>query len=154
MTATKTASKLNDCRCVEFLGLSYRCGRTTRKVWAPGHDARAKGFLQQKHRDGELVVLSDGREVSAREAAEEFVPALVPFLFYKRGTQSARFADDMAALADSAKSVQIKVGRWVYNGLVAGETVTYVTKAGEAKSIPMAEAKLVTDEDVTEAQSA
>jgi hypothetical protein len=147
MTATATAPKLNECRCAAFAGME--CGRTTKKTWAPGHDARIKGFLQRAHRNDESVVLADGTEVTARQAADELFPAGTPFLFYVRGTQSARFADDHAALAHSARQAQIKVGRWAYNALVAGDTVTYVTKSGETKTAKVDEVKFV-EADETE----
>jgi len=138
-TATATKTVLHDCACIRF---GINCGRQTFKTWAPGHDAKAKGFLQRAHRDGEEVLV-DGEIVSARQGAELVVPALVPFLFYKRGTLSARFADDEAAMADSAMSAQVKVGRWVYNALISGSKVTYITKSGEAKAMDIADAKFV-----------
>ncbi|QOR55656.1 MAG: hypothetical protein VM34scaffold347_67 [Phage 66_12] len=131
---------LNDCAC-QRLGLD--CTRSTKGTWAPGHDARAKGYLQAAHRDNRPVFL-DGVEMAARQAAEEIAPAVVGMLYYKRGSMQARFADDDAAMADSAKSFQIRVGRWTYNALVAGDVVTYVTKSGEAKTLPLAEANIVT----------
>lgn len=130
------------CSCSRFAGLDQACQRWTFSIWAPGHDAKAKGYLQRAHREGWLVTV-DGTEMSARQAAELVVPALVPFLYYKRGTLPARFADDAAAMADSAMSAQIKVGRWTYNALIAGNTVTYVTKQGEAKTMDIADAQFV-----------
>jgi hypothetical protein len=111
-------------------------------TWAPGHDAKAKGLLQTAHRASEDVVV-DGVIMSARQGAELVVPALVPFLYYRKGSLAARFADDDAALKDSAFSAQIKVGRWTYNALVAGSVVTYVTAKGEARTMDVAEAKFV-----------
>jgi len=107
-----------------------------------GHDAKAKSYLQRAHRNDYTVRL-DGVEMSARQATEILVPALVPFLYYVKGTLSARFADDDAAMAQSAKSVQIKVGRWTYNGLLLGTKVVYATKSGETKEIAVEAAKFV-----------
>jgi hypothetical protein len=130
----------SQCSCIR---LGVDCGRTTFGTWAPGHDAKAKGLLQRAHRNDEPVLV-DGHEVTARQAAEELVPAIVGMLYYRKGTIQARFADDDAALADSASSAQVKVGRWVYNALVAGDVVTYADKAGKVHSLPLAEANLVT----------
>lgn len=139
MSNTKSTTALVPCSCIRF---GVNCGRMTYKTWAPGHDAKAKGLLQTAHRNNEEVVV-DGVIMSARQGAELVVPALVPFLYYRKGTLAARFADDDAAMKDSAISVQIKVGRWTYNALVAGSKVTYITKAGEVKIMDVADAKFV-----------
>jgi hypothetical protein len=109
---------------------------------APGPPAttpRRRALLQRAHRANEEVVV-DGVIMSARQGAEAVIPALVPFLYYKRGTLPARFADDAAAMANSAMTAQIKVGRWTYNALIAGSKVTYVTRSGETRSMDVAEA--------------
>lgn len=134
-----TTTALVPCSCIRF---GVDCGRMTLKTWAPGHDAKAKSLLQSAHRNDEEVVV-DGVIMSARQGAELVVSALVPFLYYRKGTLSARFADDDAAMKDSAISAQIKVGRWTYNALVAGSIVTYITKTGEARTMDVAEAKFV-----------
>jgi hypothetical protein len=130
---------INTCSCYR---LGTDCGRTTYGIWAPGHDAKAKSYLQKAHRGGESVEL-DGVEMSARQATDILVPALTGFLYYRPGTLSARFADDDAAMAESAKSVQVKVGRWTYNGLLLGTKVVYATKSGETKEIAVEDAKFV-----------
>jgi hypothetical protein len=140
MTAsTITKSELRPCAC---LRLGVDCGRMTAATWAPGHDAKAKGLLQRAHRTNEEVVL-DGVIMSARQATDILVPALTGFLYYRRGSLQARFADDNAAMAESAKSVQIKVGRWVYNGLLLGAEVVYATKTGETKRVAVEAANFV-----------
>jgi hypothetical protein len=136
---SKSTVALLPCSCLRF---GVDCGRVTYKTWAPGHDAKAKSLLQAAHRNGEEVVV-DGVIMSARQGAEAVVPALVPFLYYRKGSLQARFADDDAALKDSAFSAQIKVGRWTYNALVAGSVVTYVTAKGEAKTMDVSEAQFV-----------
>ena len=93
-TATETKPALHDCACIRF---GTPCQRLTWATWAPGHDAKAKGLLQRAHRANEEVVV-DGEIMSARSAAELVIPALVPFLYYRRGTLAARFADDAAAM--------------------------------------------------------
>src|SRR4051794_9418698 len=50
---------LNDCAC-QRLGLD--CTRSTKGTWAPGHDARAKGYLQAAHRRQPPRVPDRGRE--------------------------------------------------------------------------------------------
>jgi len=136
---SKSTIALVPCSCSRF---GVDCGRLTAKTWAPGHDAKAKGLLQTAHRNGEDVVV-DGLIMSARQGAERVVPALVPFLYYRKGTLAARFADDDAAMKDSATSAQIKVGRWTYNALIVGTQVVYATKAGETKFIPVEDAQFV-----------
>ncbi|HKN45081.1 MAG TPA: hypothetical protein VJW23_14290 [Propionibacteriaceae bacterium] len=140
--STETAAAktvLHSCACIR---LGSYCGRMTYKTWAPGHDAKAKSLLQTAHRNGEDVVL-DGEIMSARSATDLLVPALTPFLYYKRGTMPARFADDAAAMAHSAITAQIQVGRWTYNALIAGSRVTYVTRGGDTKVMDVADAKFV-----------
>jgi hypothetical protein len=139
MSKSTSTSQLHTCSCIRF---GVDCGRQTGGTWAPGHDAKAKSLLQSAHRNSEEVVV-DGVIMSARQGAELVVPALVPFLYYRKGSLAARFADDDAALKDSAFSAQIKVGRWTYNALVAGSVVTYVTAKGEARTMDVAEAKFV-----------
>jgi hypothetical protein len=134
-----TETALAPCSCLRF---GVNCGRVTAKTWAPGHDAKAKSLLQTAHRNDEEVVV-DGEIMSARSAAEMVIPALVPFLYYRRGTLQARFADDSAAMAHSAITAQIKVGRWTYNALIAGSKVTYVTRSGESRTMDVAEANFV-----------
>jgi len=46
-------------------------------------------------------------------------------------------------MADSAQSAQIKVGRWVYNALILGDSVVYATKSGESKTLPIEQAQFV-----------
>lgn len=136
---SKSTVALAPCSCLRF---GVNCGRVTYKTWAPGHDAKAKSLLQAAHRNAEDVIV-DGQIMSARQGAELVVPALVGFLYYRRGSLQARFADDDAAMRDSATAVQIKVGRWVYNGLLLGTSVVYATKSGETKTIPVESAQFV-----------
>lgn len=136
---SKSTVALAPCSCLRF---GVNCGRVTYKTWAPGHDAKAKSLLQAAHRNAEDVIV-DGQIMSARQGAELVVPALVPFLYYRRGTLAARFADDDAALRDSAITAQIKVGRWIYNALIAGPVVTYVEKSGAVRTMDVADANFV-----------
>lgn len=129
------------CACHMLKGMY--CGRLTGRTFSPGHDARVKGILQEAHREGFMVTLENGQVVTAREAMTQIAPNLVPFLYYKRGTMDARFADDEAAMADSAKRVQVKIGRWTYDALLAGSQVIVVKKNGEVVTVPVAEANFV-----------
>jgi hypothetical protein len=157
MNATTTAVEVlanerHACACHMLKGMY--CGRLTGRTFAPGHDARIKGILQEAHREGMLVALEDGTLVSAREAMTQIAPNLVPFLYYKRGTMDARFADDAAAMADSAKRVQVKIGRWTYDALLAGSQVIVVKKNGEVITVPVADANFVGADNGQDAISA
>jgi hypothetical protein len=140
-TQASTTTLKHACACHMLKGMY--CGRLTGRIFAPGHDARIKGILQEAHREGFMVTLESGEVVTAREAMTQIAPNLVPFLYYKRGTMDARFADDEAAMADSAKRVQVKVGRWTYDALLAGSQVIIVKKNGEVVTVPVAEANFV-----------
>jgi len=64
------------CSCKRF---GTDCGRTTLSTWAPGHDARAKGYLQRAHRSGQRVRV-DGRFATPMQAAMKVAPNLARFL--------------------------------------------------------------------------
>lgn len=121
------------CACTDFAdattGERLVCGRTTKRTFAPGHDARLKGFLIRIGRAGHLVATPEGTKVAAAIAADRFgfghmvrdgISRIAPARKAKKATPAA------------PKTVTAKVGRWEYQGTVTanGEIFSYTDRRG------------------------
>lgn len=106
------------------------CKATTKRVFAPGHDARLKGFLIRAGIAEELVqVGADTMNREPQAVAEQFGFGYMVLEGIKRGKDAL-----LAKLLGETKTprtpkipaprkVSAKVGRWVYEGqiLAAGD---------------------------------
>lgn len=138
MTATtaqvaKIAAELNVCQCGRFAvvkadGTKVRtgCTRTTKRLFAPGHDAKLKGILIRAGVAGEQVI----REGEGNNGFTDPVKWGYSFGFGHMVEAGIKLARDKAAAKKSAKAkaepvaapepevVEAKVGRWTYKGVV------------------------------------
>lgn len=122
------------------------CTATTRRTFAPGHDARLKGFLIRAGIADQLVRIGDDVNTSPEAIAEQFGFAYMVREGIKNGKEKAakrEFAQVIREVKRQAKAthetkrreVTCKVGRWVYEGFITddpmhGPKFTYTTKAG------------------------
>lgn len=126
MTATR-----RPCSCRNFAdattGERLACTAETARTFAPGHDARLKGFLIRVGRAGHLVATPEGGtpEFPAK-VAERFGFAQM----VREGI--ARPARTRKAKVAAPRVVRAKVGRWEYEGTVTagGKILTYRDRQG------------------------
>lgn len=135
-----------ECQCGNFAdaetGARLVCDRETQRTFAPGHDARLKGFLIKVGAQGHAVKWL-GREgvISAEQAADVYGFGYMVAAGIRRAGEKA-FAKELAALKKQAKKshetpreVSAKVGRWVYEGVITdspehGPQFTYTNRKG------------------------
>lgn len=145
--ATATTSDRHPCACSTVIAFTENgeprvthCTATTKRIFAPGHDARLKGFLIRAGAEGhEVTFAGSGRKTTAQEMANGFgFGHMVADGI--RAAKDRAFAKLMkAATKKTAKKatpaptkVTAKVGRWVYEGTVTGGEFTYTDKRGNA----------------------
>lgn len=132
-----STASLVRCSCSLFVAIDaagretrLSCTATTRRTFAPGHDAKLKGFLIRAGRDGMHV-----REVG-RGVAHDQHPTQVADRFgfgHMVRDGIARVAKPRkAAKVAAPRTVRGKVGRWVYEGTVTagGGIFTYTDRQG------------------------
>lgn len=127
---------LAPCACSLFVavaadGTTTRtgCTATTRRTFAPGHDARLKGFLIRAGRLGHLIRTPEGGadQVSVRVAERFGFAQMVRDGIARTPAKKARKAAPVAPA-----TVTAKVGRWVYEGRVTagGGIFSYTDRQG------------------------
>jgi len=130
-----TAAAKIACSCSSFAdattGGRLACTATTKRTFAPGHDAKLKGFLIRVGRAGHLVHTPEG-------GTPQF-PAKVADRFgfghmVRDGiarVAPARKAKKAAAPAQPVKVIA-KVGRWLYEGTLTagGQIFSYTDRKG------------------------
>lgn len=126
---------LAPCACSLFVAIAADgattrtgCTATTRRTFAPGHDARLKGFLIRAGREGLLIRTPEG-------GADQ-----VPVRVAERFGFAQMVRDGIARVAKPRKAaktapvttVRAKVGRWVYEGRVTagGGIFSYTDRQG------------------------
>lgn len=140
MTKTATAAKtaLHACACGGFKATDASgtvvartgCTAMTRRTFAPGHDARLKGFLIRAGREGMLITTPwGGAELTAEKAASHF-----GFAHMVRDGIARKAAKKVAKKAQP--KVTAKVGRWFYQGYVTegGALFSYTDAKGASKT--------------------
>jgi hypothetical protein len=146
-TAKKTAEPTR-CECSRYEledGRTTGCTAETKRLFAPGHDAKLKSFLIRAGAAGEMVtrVAEDGHRTSgqADSLAAKFtfgymVKAGVTRARDKAAEKAARTAQRKAkkAAPKAPKPVTAKVGRWERTGIVEGDTFTYTDAKGATKT--------------------
>lgn len=128
---------LAPCSCSRFVAIDAAgretrtgCTATTRRTFAPGHDARLKGFLIRAGRDG-LHVREVGRGVAHDQHPAQVAERFGFAQMVRDGI--ARVAKPRkAAKAVAPVTVTAKVGRWVYEGRVTagGGIFSYTDRQG------------------------
>lgn len=128
------AATFAPCSCSLFVavaadGTTRRtgCTATTRRTFAPGHDARLKGFLIRAGREGLLIRTPEGGadQLPAKVAERFGFAAMV-------AEGIARPARTRKAKAVAPRTVIGKVGRWTYEGTVTanGGLFSYTDRQG------------------------
>lgn len=143
--AAKTAP--HACACSGFQAVdasgtqvtTTKCAATTRRTFAPGHDARLKGFLIRAGRLGHLVRTPEGGDdLTATKVADRFGFAqMVRDGIHRTPKKAARKGRKNPAVANPVRKctkISAKVGRWTYEGELSehGTWFTYTNKKGEA----------------------
>lgn len=117
------------------------CTATTKRTFAPGHDARLKGFLIRAGAENMLVRVGDDVNTSAQAVAEQFGFGYMVADGIKRAGEKA-FAKELRNLKKAARrthetprEVICKVGRWTYEGVITdspmhGPQFTYTNRKG------------------------
>lgn len=130
------AANLAPCACslvvaIDAAGRETRtgCTATTRRTFAPGHDARLKGFLIRAGREN-LHVREVGQGVAHETTAARFAERYGFGHMVREGI--ARQAKPRKAKAVAPRTVVGKVGRWTYEGTVTanGGIFTYTDRQG------------------------
>lgn len=112
------------------------CNATTARTFAPGHDARLKGFLirhgaagnEVRYEEGGMAVSTLAEKVGDRYGFGHLVRA---------GIERAAAKEFAKILRQTAKKqakpviVQAKVGRWVREGVVTNGKFSYTEKSGK-----------------------
>lgn len=149
--AAKTA--LKPCTCSTVVAFDNEtdevyttgCTATTRRTFAPGHDARLKGFLIRAGIADQLVRIGDDVNTSPEAIADQFGFSYMVATGIKNGKEKAAKKEFAALIRDTKrqakathktpKQVAAKVGRWTYEGVVTdspmhGPQFTYTNRKG------------------------
>lgn len=127
---------MNVCACSLFVAVAADgrdtrtgCTATTRRTFAPGHDARLKGFLIRAGRD-RLHVREVGRGVAHDQHPVQIAERFGFAHMVRDGI--ARAAKPRKAKAVAPRTVTAKVGRWFYEGTMDDRgNFTYTQKNGQ-----------------------
>ena len=148
-TATKTTARVA-CACSGFKAIDAAgrvvattdCLATTRRTFAPGHDARLKGFLIRAGVEGHLIRTPEGgADQVADKVAERYGFGYMVREGIKRGAEREmkRTVREVARSAKKShqtpREVTCKVGRWTYEGIITdspteGPQFTYTNRKG------------------------
>lgn len=116
------------CICRNFVnnttGDRLACNRETTRTFAPGHDARLKGFLIRAGRNGDQIkVYGNEGTFTAQAVANRFGFAHQVAEGVSRPKKTKKVV---------IKTVTAKVGRWFYEGTVTagGKIFTYTDRQG------------------------
>ena len=149
---TKAAPKAkaeNPCQCSMFAnadtGERLECNKTTTRQFAPGHDARLKGFLIKLGAQGVEVTRAEGGlsiTGDAAKAAEGYGFAHMVASGIERAHAKAKEKAERAAAraaakekgTDSSDTVKAKVGRATYEGRIEGDEFVYEVKGAERRT--------------------
>lgn len=131
--ALQTVTNTHLCACGGFVAVAAdgtevrtNCTAVTKRTFAPGHDARLKGFLIRAGREDKLVRTPEG--------GADQLPAKVADRF----GFGHMVRDGIARKATKAPAkavptiVRAKVGRWIYEGTVTanGGLFSYTDRKG------------------------
>lgn len=123
------ANTTTACQCRNFAdattGERLVCTATTKRTFAPGHDARLKGHLIRIGRAGHLVHTPEG-------GTPQF-PAVVAERFgFAHMVRDGIARTPKKAAPKAPAKVTAKVGRWLYEGTVTagGRLFSYTDRKG------------------------
>lgn len=139
-TATrKITADVHPCACssvvaIDAAGRETRlaCNATTKRTFAPGHDARLKGFLIRAGRE-KMHVREVRRGVAHETTAAKFADR---YGFGHMVRDGIARKDAKRVAKKQARKVTAKVGRWFYEGYVTegGRLFSYTDKQGASKT--------------------
>lgn len=143
-TATQAVTATHPCACslvvaIDAAGNETRtnCTATTKRTFAPGHDARLKGFLIRAGVEG-LHIREVGLGVAHETTAAKFADRFGFGHMVRDGIANgqARKIAKKAPKAKAPKKVTAKVGRWFYEGTLSemGRWFTYTDKKGAVRN--------------------
>jgi hypothetical protein len=161
MTATARITEVDanagrvPCACAGFVAVDLLgakrttgCVSTTKRTFAPGHDARLKGFLIRAGAEGLLIRTPEGGDLrDAMTIADRFGFGTMVVAGIK-AAQSRAFAKlikdtkkQAKATHETPKQVTCKVGRWTYEGVITddpmnGPKFTYTNAKGLQTTTP------------------
>lgn len=137
-TTTQVITGRHACACSGFKAVDVAgnvvattgCTASTKRTFAPGHDARLKGFLIRAGREGNLVRTPEGGndQVAVRVAERFGFAQMVRDGIARKAAK--KVAKKVAEVAPA--KVTGKVGRWLYEGTVTagGKLFTYTDRKG------------------------
>jgi hypothetical protein len=135
---------MNVCSCSLFTAVAADgtetrtgCTATTRRTFAPGHDARLKGFLIRAGREGKLIRTPEGGadQVATRVADRFGFGQMVREGVARKAAKRV----GKAAKPVTPRLVTAKVGRWVYTGTMDDRgNFTYTQKNGQTHTTALA----------------
>lgn len=147
-TAAKATAAKTACACSKIVAFTEDgaerttgCTATTGRTFAPGHDARLKGFLIRAGAEGLMVRLGDDVNTSAQAVADAFGFGHMVREGIERAAKKA-FAKTLRETVQAAKAshktpakVSAKVGRWTYEGVITdspehGPQFTFTNRKG------------------------
>lgn len=140
-TAAQTAQvEPTACTCSQFAtedGRTTGCEAETKRLFAPGHDAKLKSFLIRMGAEGtEVIRTVDGiaSPADASTHAAKFAFGHMVAAGITRAEGKAAAKAERAAKKAAPKTVTAKVGRWTREGVVDGDTFTYTDAKGATKT--------------------
>lgn len=113
------AKAAKECACGNFATSAERlsCTAETTRTFAPGHDAKLKGFLIRAGREGRMIrVLGEPVEITPQAAAARFGFGHMVAEGIARPARTKKAKADAAPAAPEL--VAAKVGRWTYEGVI------------------------------------
>ena len=121
--------------------LTTNCQASTKRTFAPGHDARLKGFLIRAGIEGHTIRVGADESRTAQQVADQFGFGYMVAEGIRNGAERA-FKKTLREVTKAAKKthetpreVTAKVGRWTYEGVITdspteGPQFTYTSKKG------------------------
>ncbi|WEH15014.1 hypothetical protein [Streptomyces sp. VNUA24] len=147
-TAAKTTAEPVACTCSQFAtadGQTTGCTAETKRLFAPGHDAKLKSFLIKVGAEGtEVIRTVDGIASSAdasTHAAKFAFGHMVAAGITRAEGKAAEKAERAAARAarkaapKAPKKVTAKVGRATFTGHMDGDHFVYEVKGKERRTL-------------------
>ncbi|MFF6858485.1 hypothetical protein ACFY9H_24290 [Streptomyces bacillaris] len=137
---TATQTEPTACTCSQFAtedGRTTGCTAETKRLFAPGHDAKLKSFLIRMGAEGtEVIRTVDGiaSPADASTHAAKFAFGHMVAAGITRAEGKAAAKAERAAKKAAPKTVTAKVGRWTREGVVDGDTFTYTDAKGATKT--------------------
>jgi len=127
----KVVRNVRECQCGNFAneetGARIECHAETLRTFAPGHDAKLKGFLIRVGAEGGMIRTLGGEVADPITVANLFGFGHMVAAGIKRAMDKAA-----AKVAPKPRVVRAKVGRWVYEGTVTagGGIFSYTDRKG------------------------